>query len=81
MKIFGMNDLRDILNQLHREEISMSRALEILNQKAERAVSDAVEKFQEKAIENYYESGEDVDNQLRNLGNPWKPGDKYYQHS
>lgn len=76
-----MNDLRDILNQLDKEEITMSRALEILNQKAERAVSDAVEIFREKAIENYYESDEDVDNQLRNLGNPWKPGDKDYQHS
>lgn len=81
MKIFGMNDLRDILNQLDKGEISMSKALETLNQKAEKAVADAVEIFQEKAIENYYGSDEDVDNQLRNIENPWKPGDKDYQHS
>lgn len=36
-----MNDLRDILNQLHKEEISMSKALEILNQKAEKAEEKA----------------------------------------
>lgn len=81
MKIFGMNDLRDIINQLDKEEISMSKALEILNQKAEKAAGDAVEKFREKAIENYYGSDEDVDNQLRGLENPWKLGDKDYQHS
>lgn len=36
-KVFYMGDLMVILNQLNNEEISMSKALEILNEKAEEA--------------------------------------------
>ena len=32
--VFGINDLRDILRQLNSKEISMSKALEMLNEKA-----------------------------------------------
>ena len=32
-----MNDVRDILQQLHGEEVSISRALEMLNEKADKA--------------------------------------------
>jgi hypothetical protein len=36
-KIFYMDDVRNIFGQLQAEEISMSKALELLNEKADKA--------------------------------------------
>ena len=36
-RVFYMNDVRDIFNKLKGEEISMSKALEMMNNKAEKA--------------------------------------------
>lgn len=40
-KVFHMDDVRSILGQLKDEEISISRALELLNEKAESAKEKA----------------------------------------
>ncbi len=42
-KVFYMNDVRDIFNQLKGEEISMSKALEMMNDKADKAMEGAFE--------------------------------------
>lgn len=43
-----------------------------LERRVKDAAAAAVEDFREKAIESYYESDEDVDEQLRNIPNPFK---------
>lgn len=42
-KVFHMDDVRNIFNQLKDEEISMSKALEMMNKKADKAMEGAFE--------------------------------------
>ena len=65
-----MDDIRDILNELNSEEISMSKALEMLNQKAGQAQSDAFKAGWRARMLN-------KSSQLEQAWSNWKTGDGF----
>ena len=69
-----MNDLRDILNSIDKEEISLSKALEILNEKSQKAEKRAFENGW--ALRMNRKGSEVVE-----CYQQWKQGDKNFQHS
>lgn len=71
---FYMNDLRGILGQLDKKEITMSKALEILNEKADLFAKESFDRAWSLRMN---KKGSQLDGSWKE----WKSGDRKYQHS